>query len=183
MKKTDSFDRLEKFVLELARYAHKDQVRKYTGEPYIHHLIGVANLVKEYGGSTEMVCAALLHDVVEDTSTSDAQLYQILSATELSEEEARKIVSLVMELTDRFVKENYPDLNRRQRKALECERLSQISPDAQTIKLCDLIDNSSTIRESGNDFARVYLAEKQDILKVMTMGNPQLYERAMQTGR
>lgn len=53
-------------AVELASNYHRYQFRK-SGEPYIVHPICVASIVKTYGGDTEMVIAALLHDVIEDT--------------------------------------------------------------------------------------------------------------------
>ncbi|WP_100978223.1 RelA/SpoT family protein [Helicobacter pylori] len=53
-------------ALNLATKSHKGQYRK-SGEPYIVHPICVASLVAFCGGNEAMVCAALLHDVVEDT--------------------------------------------------------------------------------------------------------------------
>ena len=46
---------------------HKLQVRKGTTIPYVTHLMGVASLVGEHGGSEDEMIAALLHDAVEDT--------------------------------------------------------------------------------------------------------------------
>lgn len=51
------------------RYAnklHADQTRKATDTPYINHLMGVAAIVGEAGGTEDQVIAALLHDAVED---------------------------------------------------------------------------------------------------------------------
>jgi (p)ppGpp synthase/HD superfamily hydrolase len=45
---------------------HGGQVRKVSGEPYISHLLAVAAIVMEYGGSEDEAIAALLHDAVED---------------------------------------------------------------------------------------------------------------------
>ncbi|WP_051610399.1 HD domain-containing protein [Terasakiella pusilla] len=45
---------------------HRDQSRKGTSIPYLSHLMAVAALVMENGGTQEQACAALLHDVVED---------------------------------------------------------------------------------------------------------------------
>ncbi|WP_205677180.1 HD domain-containing protein [Antarcticibacterium arcticum] len=52
---------------EFAREGHKDQFKKYKNEPYIEHPIRVAALVKTVAQSREMLCAAYLHDGVEDT--------------------------------------------------------------------------------------------------------------------
>ena len=46
--------------------AHRHQVRKGTSTPYISHLLGVASLVLEYGGTEQEAIAGLLHDCVED---------------------------------------------------------------------------------------------------------------------
>jgi hypothetical protein len=57
----------------VAACAHHGQLRK-SGDPYITHPIAVATIVAELGMNPETVCAALLHDTVEDTSYSPAQL-------------------------------------------------------------------------------------------------------------
>ena len=56
------FDR----AFAVARELHADQVRKGTDIPYISHLMGVASLVLDDGGSEDEAIAALLHDAVED---------------------------------------------------------------------------------------------------------------------
>ena len=58
----------EKLVeaLQMARLAHEGQFRK-TGEPYIIHPVAVALTVAELGMDEDSICAALLHDVIEDT--------------------------------------------------------------------------------------------------------------------
>jgi len=53
-----------------AAHAAVGQKRKYSDDDYIVHPIRVANLVKQYGGTEEMIAAAYLHDVVEDTDVS-----------------------------------------------------------------------------------------------------------------
>ena len=63
---------LIKKAQSFANNAHEGQVRKYGGEPYIDHPIRVAMLLIEFipNISEEMVAAALLHDVLEDTDTT-----------------------------------------------------------------------------------------------------------------
>ncbi|MFB9067747.1 HD domain-containing protein [Pseudofulvimonas gallinarii] len=53
-------------AVEYARIAHAGHFRKGTSIPYLYHLLGVASLVLEYGGSEDQAIAALLHDVLED---------------------------------------------------------------------------------------------------------------------
>ena len=58
---------------ELAEKCHHDQKRE-SGEPYITHPLTVAYILLELGMDTDTICAALLHDVVEDTDCTLEQL-------------------------------------------------------------------------------------------------------------
>ena len=62
-------EHLIKNVYEYAKEKHKNQLRK-SGEPYIIHPLHVAYTLAELGLDTQTICAALLHDVVEDTETT-----------------------------------------------------------------------------------------------------------------
>lgn len=53
-------------ALQLAYELHADQPRKKDGPPTIGHLLSVAGIVIEYGGSEDEAIAALLHDAIED---------------------------------------------------------------------------------------------------------------------
>src|SRR6266702_6052831 len=53
-------------ALVLASTLHRSQARKASGVPYVAHLLSVASLVLEEGGSEDMAIAALLHDAAED---------------------------------------------------------------------------------------------------------------------
>ncbi|KQZ77580.1 guanosine polyphosphate pyrophosphohydrolase [Rhodanobacter sp. Root561] len=59
---TDRFSR----AVDYARIAHAAQVRKGSNIPYLYHLLGVASLVIEFGGSEDQAIAGLLHDTLED---------------------------------------------------------------------------------------------------------------------
>ena len=61
-------------ALDFAVRAHGDQIRKGTTIPYVSHVLGVAALVFEGGGDEDLAIAGLLHDVLEDTSASAAQI-------------------------------------------------------------------------------------------------------------
>ena len=99
-----------------ATTAHAGQVRKYVGEPYVEHPKRVAARVARAQGLSEAaVVAALLHDVVEDTDTSLADIERAFGL---------EVATLVDALTDKYSPEDYPALNRKQRKALEAERLA-----------------------------------------------------------
>src|SRR5262249_57641320 len=58
---------------DIAAYWHRDQKRK-SGDPYITHPLAVATILAELGMNTETICAALLHDTVEDTPYTLDQL-------------------------------------------------------------------------------------------------------------
>src|SRR6185437_11642606 len=58
---------------EVAAHWHKDQKRK-SGDPYITHPLAVATILAELGMNTETICAALLHDTVEDTDYTLGEL-------------------------------------------------------------------------------------------------------------
>lgn len=62
-----------KHALSYASFKHSSQVRE-SGEPYIVHPIAVAEILLEYGIDAGMICAALLHDVLEDTDTKLSEL-------------------------------------------------------------------------------------------------------------
>lgn len=149
-----------------AMEAHKDQTRKYTGEPYLVHCAEVAALVYRYCGTTAMVCAAWLHDVVEDCNVPLSSIQQHFGDD---------VFVLVDQLTERKTLGN-----RAQRKASECARWSYAHSSAKTIKLADLISNTRSIVAHDPNFAKVYLEEKRALLPNLVGGNPLLWEIAHQ---
>lgn len=170
---------LEK-ITDFAGRAHGDQRRKFADEPYIGHPKRVMEICKEHTQDVCMLAAALLHDVLEDTPVTKEQLEAFL-LTVMDSNKTKRTMHLVDELTDRFVKDNYPQWNRRKRKAREAERLAATSADAQTIKYADILDNSVEFGHDTTDFAKVFLLECQALLQKMNKGNQPLYERAVAT--
>ena len=167
---------LEK-IKELATQAHGEQRRKYTPDLYIVHPIRVMELCRKYTQDTAQLAAALLHDVLEDTEVNQDQLMNLLSGI-ISDEVAGRTIKLVVELTDVYVKKDYPHLNRRQRKSKEMERMEKISADAQTVKYADIIDNCLEIADHDRSFAPLFLKECKSLLNVMNKGDKQLYHEA-----
>lgn len=153
---------MEQEALEFARKAHEGQQRKYTNEPYIEHPKRVAGIVRTVPHSEEMICAAYLHDVVEDTPVSHEDIEKRFG---------KKVAKLVHELTDEFMKENYPGLNRKERKKRETARQADISPEAKTIKLADVIDNTRDIIKNDKNFARRYIPEMEALVESLQGGN------------
>jgi (p)ppGpp synthase/HD superfamily hydrolase len=109
---------------KLARTLHHDQTRA-GGQPYIEHPMRVAGLVSIHGDddkdtpfTDDMVAAAWLHDVYEDTEMWSPFLACI----------SPEIEHLVDELTNRYTKENCSKMNRAKRKKAETRRIAVISP-------------------------------------------------------
>ena len=130
-------------------------VRKYTGLPYMVHPYDVGVRVQAIGGSPDMIAAAFLHDTVEDTYVTIAQIYWEFGVV---------VGRLVEELTEVTV---LADGNRKKRKAIEMHRLSASSRNAKTIKCADLISNSLDILEHDAKFSIVYMQEKADLLPAL----------------
>ena len=150
-------------ALVFATLAHGDQRRKYTNDPYMRHPCRVAGLVRIYlGNDSEVLAAALLHDVIEDTSVTLAQLELFFSD---------RVVRLVQQLTDVSRPE---DGNRAVRKELDRQHIAKASPEAKSIKLADLIDNAFSIVEFDPSFAKVFMKEKRALLEVLTEGDARL---------
>ena len=142
------------------------QVRKYDNEPYITHPAAVVEIVKSVPHDDAMLAAAWLHDVVEDTPRT---------LDEIRAEFGDDVADMVSDLTD---VSKPPDGNRATRKAIDRHHTQLASPRAKTIKLADLIDNTRSIVQRDPDFARVYLTEKNELLKVLTEGDLTLWHRA-----
>jgi len=154
-------------VFATAAHAAAAQLRKYTNEPYIVHPNEVAQIVDSVEGATaEMVAAAWLHDVVEDTGVT----LEIIKA-----EFGAEIADLVGWLTDVSRPEQG---NRATRKAIDRAHTAMASAEAQTIKLADLISNCTSIREHDEAFAKIYFEEKRLLLEVLTKGDHGLWEQA-----
>lgn len=157
----------------IATHAHRSQVRKYSGVPYIVHPQEVMELVESVAHTEAMLAAAWLHDTIEDTD---------VCAFEIANECSNEVAALVEMLTDISIPE---DGNRKVRKAKDLAHTANASPEAKTIKLADLISNSRSIfghAEEGNKdakaFAKLYAIEKRALLDVLTEGSPKLWEEA-----
>lgn len=116
-----------------AAYRHRDQRRKGSdAQPYINHPLDVANMLCDVGGieDPDVLAAAILHDTVEDTVTTSDEIRKLFGD---------RIASLVREVTDD------KSLPKAERKKLQVEHASQLSPGAKAIKLADKISNVTDI--------------------------------------
>jgi GTP diphosphokinase / guanosine-3',5'-bis(diphosphate) 3'-diphosphatase len=116
-------------ALAFAAHKHRDQRRKDPeASPYINHPIALADVLVNEGGVTdfEVLCAALLHDTVEDTATTPEELAEAFGA---------RVAAIVAEVTDDT------RLPKAERKRLQVEHARTLSPQARLVKLADKICN------------------------------------------
>lgn len=119
-------------ILKAASFAalrHRNQRRKdVDASPYINHPLELARVLAEEGGVTDAatLCAALLHDTVEDTDTKQG---------ELEREFGVEIAGIVSEVTDDT------SLRKADRKRMQVEHAAHISEKAKLVKLADKICN------------------------------------------
>lgn len=123
-------------ALAFAARKHRDQRRKDpNASPYINHPIALANVLMNEAGvrDPKVICAALLHDTVEDTETTPE---------ELKEHFGRAIRDIVLEVTDD------KNLRRTERKRLQIVHAGNLSRRAKLVKLADKICNLRDIADS-----------------------------------
>lgn len=153
----------------VARDAHTciDQRRKWTGEPYIIHPMTVAYLVDLAGGSDVAKAVAYLHDVVEDTGTTEAQLRALFPEPH--------VVTAVLELTDPPAMKGGD--NREARFSSKLERLKGACPEARMVKLADILDNLPSIVEHEAGFGLLCCDEAEAMLPILATGSQSLHRQ------
>ena len=112
-----------------AAHKHRDQRRKdEAASPYINHPLSLASVLAVEGGITDVatLCAALLHDTIEDTDTT---------GDEIEREFGPKVRRLVEQVTDD------KSLPKAQRKLAQIEHAAHIDQEAKRVKLADKICN------------------------------------------
>jgi len=130
-------------ILEAARFAaskHHGQFRKGSDpEPYIVHPLEVAQLLARVGNveDTDVLIAALLHDTIEDTETTE---------DEIAERFGGRVASIVLEVTDD------KSLPKERRKELQVEHAPHLSHEAKQLKMCDKISNIRDILTNPPDW-------------------------------
>jgi guanosine-3',5'-bis(diphosphate) 3'-pyrophosphohydrolase len=123
-------------ALNLAAIAHKDQKRKGSGgSPYINHLIEVTYLLTDIAKveNIAVLQAAVLHDILEDTAITEADLVAQVNP---------EVVQLVKALSDD------KSLSLTDRRQQQIAHLSHASDEVKLIKLADICSNISSIPET-----------------------------------
>ncbi|PCJ74487.1 MAG: phosphohydrolase [Rhodobacteraceae bacterium] len=118
-----------------ARKRHEGQTRKGAAqEPYINHVEDVARLTRKFGGNDDEVCAAWLHDTVEDCPPT--------SVEEIARAFSPEIASIVQELTDN------KSLPKAERKRQQVVNAPHKSKSAALVKLADKSSNLFSLAHS-----------------------------------
>lgn len=122
-----------KSAMNFAQKKHKNQKKKDGITLYINHLEGVVHRIKNLGiTDTNVICAAWLHDVLEESDTTFDELIQRFG---------RETAMLVLSLSKNS------DLPKKEAEEQYIKQLKDASTEAKIIKLCDI---SSNIKDLSN---------------------------------
>ncbi|NOH01027.1 MAG: bifunctional (p)ppGpp synthetase/guanosine-3',5'-bis(diphosphate) 3'-pyrophosphohydrolase [Chloroflexi bacterium] len=169
-------------ILKAMRFSaekHNDQRRRDSkASPYINHPIQVAETLWSLGGVRDeaLLAAAILHDTIEDTDATPA---------EIEREFGKDILSLVLEVTDD------KSLPKEVRKRLQIETAAQKSPRAKLIKLADKLCNiHDLIHSPPSNWSlkrkREYLLWSEQVVKGLRGSNRALevrYDEVLKQGK
>lgn len=182
-------------LIEFVTKMHGDQKRKYTGEPYVNHLLEVESILVEHsdeliafhgeGGYALALDVALCHDLFEDTACDKITLLRFFDAR-VSFQHAIKVAIGVDELTDVFTHKAYPEIRRDVRKIMEAGRMAGTgvagaSGVSQSVKYADILSNGPSIIGNDPKFAKTYVKECKFLLGVLGKGEPLLKEKCLET--
>lgn len=124
-------------------------------------------MVRSVGGTTDAICAAYLHDTLEDT-----WIWEDFLAVLFGE----RVTMFVKQVTDY---PSMPGYNRATRQKIYNAHLARGDWYAKTIKLADIICNLHDLEEEDPKFAKVYFAEKKEQLKAIAgSGDQKLWKYA-----
>jgi GTP pyrophosphokinase len=140
-------------AFEFAYQLHEGQYRA-SGEPYIGHPIAVAGLIRDLGGSSVMIAAGFLHDVVEDTEVTLEEIESRFGV------EVRQLVEGVTKLS----KFNFSSKTERQAENFRRMFLA-MAADIRVIvvKLADRLHNMRTLEHLNPDKQRRISLETREI--------------------
>jgi (p)ppGpp synthase/HD superfamily hydrolase len=124
---------------------HGSQMRKGTAIPYLTHLLAVSSLVWEHGGDEEDAFAGLLHDAIEDTDATEA---------DIEERFGPKVAAIVLACSDATVRPKPPWRERKE--AYQAHLADPATPtDALRVSAADKLHNARSMlrdyREVGDE--------------------------------
>jgi (p)ppGpp synthase/HD superfamily hydrolase len=143
---------------------HASQVRKGTDIPYVSHLLGVASLVIEHGGSRDQAIAALLHDSIEDQGENYPGGAGALRAR-IRADFGAGVLEIVEGCTD---SERVPKPPWRERKEAYLVRLRTAPPTVRLVSCADKLHNARAIVQdlhvAGPKFLDVFTGGRDGVL-------------------
>lgn len=152
-------------ALQVAVTAHKEQVRKSDGSPYVVHPIMVSRIVEHHGFSEIVVAAALAHDVLEDTDVTEDELRAKLGEA---------VVDIVLAVSED------KSLDWEARKEAYIEQVATASDEVKAVSVADKIHNTQS-------FLKAYAEQGPAVWKKFSRGKEKslwfhhtLYQRLQQ---
>lgn len=144
-------------------------IRKYSGQDYIIHPIEVAETLIAYGFGDDLnlIAGAYLHDVDEDTD---------LDCKWIDGEFNGDVADIVFQVTNPSKK--FPELSRKERKAMDLVFLAQAELRPMALKLADIVCNAPSIIREDPKFAKTWIPEAFAIIEVVKAGSDELYQEA-----
>lgn len=124
-------------AVALSAEAHRGQIRKGAGTPYLAHPLAVAALVLEFGGDQDQAIGGLLHDVLEDAGEHYAE--------RISDSFGRRVLDIVQGCTDGTPDASGKKAPWQQRKDAYLEHLVEATPDVLLVSGCDKLCNATAI--------------------------------------
>jgi len=151
----------EKQAWKFARDAHKGQVRKFINKSYFEaHVKKVNSIVKKYTSNEDILCASILHDVVEDCYEDyEVGLYEISNLF------GKRISELVGELTS--LKDEIDDIYEGDKAEYLTDKMIHMSNSALIIKLADRLQNISDAFTASERFRSKYFEQTSVIVEVL----------------
>jgi (p)ppGpp synthase/HD superfamily hydrolase len=147
----------EKEAWDFAKELHKDQVRKFINKSYfIAHVQKVNGIVKQYTTDEDILCAALLHDVIEDCFEDPDVGHHILE-----EKFGKRVADIVKELTS---SKDEIDNDYDSKADYLIVKMFHMSDEALFIKLCDRLQNISDAFTASERFRNKYFQETIQIM-------------------
>ena len=140
--------------------AHQFAARAYGSEAELRHPLEVGRLLEEAGFDDDVVTAAVLHDLVEDTD---------VGAGEIASEFGTRVAALVSTLTE---DESIGDYERR--KEVHRRRVAEAGRDAAAIFVADKLSNARRMRRGAKDPDPRKIAHYAATLELMRSAYPDL---------
>jgi GTP pyrophosphokinase len=148
-------------AIGLARQVHAGALRD-EGTPYVSHPMRVALILLDELGVSDrvLVCAAVLHDVIEDSPT--------VTYDQLLSQFGPSVAGTVRCLTDEFKRSGLP---RAERRALYLARIARAEADCLIVKVCDRIDNLRSLAYTTDVEKRSRMMRETETILLPALAN------------